>query len=446
MNNLKQIAAGMTLLTLATSIWLVGFKNAEAVSSTVTVTVRNSSVSSAGTYTTGGGTIIADDGGISCGADCTETYAKGQTVVLRATPAAGYKFGGWLYNPCPEGLMSLVCTATLNDPYGSGTASYTAQWRLTSMPVTVQKSGTGSGTVTGSGMNCGATCSITAADGAAVSFTATPAAGSKFVGWVPGELSVCMIGGGKAGSSTNTSPTCSITIDTGRGGAVLRPQFDAIPGAVTTTPTTTPSPTSPTPTTPPVVTTEDAPTIDQKPIVGLLLNDKTYSDKQTPKLTGKVVTLQGKTLPNAVVKLFIFSTPREASATADADGMWKYEVTGLESGDHRVEAQVTDPATQKVSARTVIARFAVAGAAAVAAQKVTTEQGSGLPLVGIGGLVAAILAVVAGVVLYRKKHPKSPEEPQTTSFDDSSTPDTAEPISSAPDDEGSKAVNTPKED
>ena len=49
--------------------------------------------------------------------------------------------------------------------------------------LTVQKLGTGTGTVAGNGIDCGATCDVTLDEGTAVTLTATPAAGSKFTGW-----------------------------------------------------------------------------------------------------------------------------------------------------------------------------------------------------------------------------------------------------------------------
>jgi uncharacterized repeat protein (TIGR02543 family) len=45
------------------------------------------------TAVTGQGTITGT--GISCGTDCTETYTASTSVVLTATPAAGYTFSGW---------------------------------------------------------------------------------------------------------------------------------------------------------------------------------------------------------------------------------------------------------------------------------------------------------------------------------------------------------------
>jgi Tol biopolymer transport system component len=44
---------------------------------------------------TGSGRVTSADGGISCGSNCTQLYALGTTVKLRARPAPGSHFVGW---------------------------------------------------------------------------------------------------------------------------------------------------------------------------------------------------------------------------------------------------------------------------------------------------------------------------------------------------------------
>jgi hypothetical protein len=44
---------------------------------------------------TGSGTVTSSPAGISCGSDCTESYAGGTSVTLTASPAAGATFAGW---------------------------------------------------------------------------------------------------------------------------------------------------------------------------------------------------------------------------------------------------------------------------------------------------------------------------------------------------------------
>jgi uncharacterized repeat protein (TIGR02543 family) len=67
----------------------------------------------------------------------------------------------------------------------SATRSVTARFDAASYSLTVNKSGTGSGTVTSNpaGINCGATCVFAYASGQSVTLTPTPASGYDFSSW-----------------------------------------------------------------------------------------------------------------------------------------------------------------------------------------------------------------------------------------------------------------------
>lgn len=81
--------------------------------------------------------------------------------------------------------------------------------------LTIQKSGTGTGTVAGSGLSCGAACSLAFANGTQVVLTATTDLGSVFGGW--------------AGCDTTTATTCTVAMTADRTvGAV----FTATPAEV----------------------------------------------------------------------------------------------------------------------------------------------------------------------------------------------------------------------
>jgi aryl-phospho-beta-D-glucosidase BglC (GH1 family) len=79
----------------------------------------------------------------------------------------------------------------------------------TTFPLTVTKSGAGSGTVTSSpaGINCGSTCSASYASGTSVTLTAATASGSTFGGWggvCSGTASTCTVSMTQARSVTAT--------------------------------------------------------------------------------------------------------------------------------------------------------------------------------------------------------------------------------------------------
>ena len=143
---------------------------------------------------TGSGAVISSPAGINCGVDCSETYAGNTTATLTAAPAVDSIFTGWAGACTGTG----PCILNMNS-----TKSVTATFNLKTFALTVNKSGTGSGTVTSSpaGINCGADCSETYASNTSVILTATPAADSNFTGW--------------AGACTGTGP-CTLSIDTAR--------------------------------------------------------------------------------------------------------------------------------------------------------------------------------------------------------------------------------------
>jgi uncharacterized repeat protein (TIGR02543 family) len=146
------------------------------------------SVTKAGT---GNGTVTSSPAGISCGTDCSESYANGTVVTLTAAPAAGSIFAGWSGSCTGTGTCSVTMSAA---------KSVTATFNKPRYTLTVTKAGTGSGTVTSNpaGVSCGADCSEPYDSGKVVTLTAAPATGSTFAGW--------------SGSCTGTG-TCSVTMN-----------------------------------------------------------------------------------------------------------------------------------------------------------------------------------------------------------------------------------------
>lgn len=142
----------------------------------------------------GSGTVSSSPAGISCGADCSQSYASGASVTLTATPAAGYTFSGWNGGGC-SGTGS--CTVSM-----TAARTTTATFAASTQALTV--SVTGSGTVASSpaGINCGADCSESYTSGTSVTLTATPAAGNTFSGW--------------SGSGCAGTGTCTVSMSAAR--------------------------------------------------------------------------------------------------------------------------------------------------------------------------------------------------------------------------------------
>ncbi|MBL9018756.1 MAG: hypothetical protein JNL83_31510, partial [Myxococcales bacterium] len=141
----------------------------------------------------GSGTVTSVPAGISCGADCTESYNYNTMVTLTAAPAVGSTFGGWSGACTGTG----GCTVTMTQA-----RSVTATFNLASFALTVTLAGTGSGTVTGPGISCGGDCTESFLYNTMVTLTAAPTASSDFGGW----------GGACSGMST----TCMVTMSMAR--------------------------------------------------------------------------------------------------------------------------------------------------------------------------------------------------------------------------------------
>jgi hypothetical protein len=141
--------------------------------------------------TTGGGTVTSTPAGISCGATCAATYDAGTAVTLTANPDATATFAGW----------SGVCTGTASCTVTMDAAKTVGARFI--FPLTVSKSGTGSGTVTSTpaGIACGTTCTATYDAGATVTLTPAADVTSTFAGW--------------AGACTGTG-VCTVTMDSAR--------------------------------------------------------------------------------------------------------------------------------------------------------------------------------------------------------------------------------------
>jgi hypothetical protein len=123
----------------------------------------------------GSGPVTSVPAGISCGSSCTALFASGSAVTLTAAPNPGSVFAGW--SGACSGMTTCVVTM-------SAARSVTATFNVGQI-LTVAKSGSGSGPVSSSpaGISCGSVCSRTFPTDSVVTLTATPSAGSTFVGW-----------------------------------------------------------------------------------------------------------------------------------------------------------------------------------------------------------------------------------------------------------------------
>ena len=148
------------------------------------------------TSVTGTGSISSSPAGISCGADCSESYASGTSVTLTATPGVGQQFTGWTGCTAIVGFPNM-CTVTMDQA-----RSVTATFAAIIWPLSVSVTGTGTVTSSPSGINCGADCSETYNDGTSVTLTATPGVGQGFTGW--------------GGACSGTSTTCTLSMTAAR--------------------------------------------------------------------------------------------------------------------------------------------------------------------------------------------------------------------------------------
>lgn len=121
----------------------------------------------------GSGDVSSSPGGISCPADCDESFAEGTEVTLTAVPDPGSAFTGWSGDCTGAADCEISMTADRDV-----TATFVP---LRSLAVTV----VGSGAVTSSppGIDCPADCSEDYPDGEGVDLTATPSPGFELASW-----------------------------------------------------------------------------------------------------------------------------------------------------------------------------------------------------------------------------------------------------------------------
>lgn len=156
---------------------------------------------------TGGGNVVSDPAGISCGSSgssCTASFTTGTSITLIATPDQDSVFAGW----------GLACSGKRSCNLDMK-ADKQVMATFTALPVlSVTPTDNGSGHITSSpaGIDCGGTCAASFNFGAVVSLSAVPDAGSSFGGW--------------SGACTGTGP-CTVTMnaDASVSAAFTKPDF-----------------------------------------------------------------------------------------------------------------------------------------------------------------------------------------------------------------------------
>lgn len=157
---------------------------------------------------TGSGTVTSSPSGINCGSTCSANYSGGTSVTLTAAVANGSTFAGWSGACTGAGICTVLMTAAR-----SVTATFNTSG--TTVPLSVTKMGTGTGTVTSlpTGINCGTTCAANYANGTSVTLSAAPGSGSTFAGWSGG-----CTGTGNCTLSMSAARNVTATFNTGTGG------------------------------------------------------------------------------------------------------------------------------------------------------------------------------------------------------------------------------------
>jgi len=166
---------------------------------------------------TGSGTVTSAPPGISCPADCTESYLDGTVVTLSQTADPGWAFTGWSGDCTGTGACQVTMSAAR-----SVTATFTQLRTLT-----VAVSGSGDVTSSPAGIACPGDCTEDYLDGTVVTLSQAADPGWVFIGW--------------SGDCTGTG-ACQVTMDAGRSVfatfAPLHSLTVAVsgPGAVTSAP------------------------------------------------------------------------------------------------------------------------------------------------------------------------------------------------------------------
>lgn len=112
--------------------------------------------------------------------DMIDALATGGVSAQSCVIAAPTTVGAYEYRVSVDSVSGETALSDNTSNAATVTVTSTA---IPTYTLTVSRSGTGSGVVDGAGINCGTDCSENYASGTVVTLNATPASGSRFVGW-----------------------------------------------------------------------------------------------------------------------------------------------------------------------------------------------------------------------------------------------------------------------
>jgi hypothetical protein len=124
----------------------------------------------------GSGNVTGD--GIDCGDDCNQEYTENTDVSLTAIPADDSTFAGWSGACSGTDACQVLMTKAQNV-----TATFELVPIVHEYELTVNKLGTGAGSVVGDGIDCGDDCHEIYTNNTEVTLVATPATDSYLVSW-----------------------------------------------------------------------------------------------------------------------------------------------------------------------------------------------------------------------------------------------------------------------
>lgn len=136
----------------------------------------------------GAGTVTSSPAGIECGETCSSAFADAASVTLKGVPALHSQAVQW--SGCDKVTFKGECLVTMSAAK-EVIARFDIQSQWAEYTITVQRTGTGNGTVESSpaGILCGEDCSQAYLHYTQLTLNATPAPGSVFVQWSGGGCS-----------------------------------------------------------------------------------------------------------------------------------------------------------------------------------------------------------------------------------------------------------------